>query len=690
MTMKPGILKALVVSCALGCCAACDRPDAGLARVGSRDGIGRISQSPAKALPVNSSLEVPAGRAEPVYSRDVAPLFEKYCLDCHDAAAAEGGVVLDVFRDEVLEQERRSLLLRVADNLRSESMPPEGEPRPDAGELETINRWLDAAIATDRQVRKGVHVRRLNRAEYNNTIRDLIGLDLRPADEFPSDDVGYGFDNIAAVLSTSPILVEMYLAAAGMVVGEAFRAPGIRERILNPPVDAIPITFRKFKPPVRTPRVDKIFRAAPVTDDAELKRQQRIYDILRGFADRAFRRPATHDELTRLLGIVLSAEKDGEGPESSIELALAAVLASPRFLFRPGMFDDSGQSGAPLPADDFDLASRLSYFLWSSMPDEQLFRLASQGTLRRAENLRAQVLRMLRDRKARALAENFASQWLQTRKLDEFTPDRNLFPGFDESLRSAMLEETRLFFATIQDEDRDVLEFLDADYTFVNDRLARHYGIPGIVGERFRRVSLSGTARGGVLTMASVLAATSNPTRTSPVKRGKWILENILGAPPSPPPSGVEALKEGRGEIKDGTLRHRLERHRSDPSCASCHRRMDPLGFSLENFDAVGAWRMRDGEHPIDPSGILPGGRAFRGPVELRAVLVSRRHAFARCLTEKMLTYALGRGLERGDRRHVDRIVARLARDGYRFSALIVAIVESDSFRDPENNGGRP
>ncbi len=674
----------------MGCCAACDRPDAGLAQAGSTDGIGRIAQSPAKALPVNSSLEISAGRAEPVYSRDVAPLFEKYCLECHDAAAAEGGVVLDVFRDEVLDKERRSLLLRVADNLRSESMPPEGEPRPDSGELETINRWLDAAIALDRQGPKGVRVRRLNRAEYNNTIRDLIGVDLRPADEFPSDDVGYGFDNIAAVLSTSPILVEMYLAAAGMVIGEAFQTPGIRERILNPPVDAIPFAFRKFKPPVRTPRVDKIFRAAPVADDPELERQQRIYDILRGFADRAFRRPTTHDELTRLLGIVLSAEKDGEGSESSIKLALEAVLASPRFLFGPQMFDDSGQSVSPLPADDFELASRLSYFLWSSMPDEQLFRLASQGTLRRADNLRAQVLRMLRDRKARALAENFASQWLQTRKLDEFTPDRNLFPGFDESLRSAMLEETRLFFATIQDEDREVLEFLDADFTFVNDRLARHYGIPGIVGERFRRVSLSGTPRGGVLTLASVLAATSNPTRTSPVKRGRWILENILGAPPSPPPSGVEALKEGRGEIEDGTLRHQLERHRSDPSCASCHRRMDPLGFSLENFDAVGAWRMRDGEHPIDPSGILPGGQAFRGPVELRALLRSRRGAFARCLTEKMLTFALGRGLERGDRRHVDTIVARLARDGYRFRALVVAIVESDPFRDPENNGGRP
>ncbi len=269
-------------------------------------------------------------------------------------------------------------------------------------------------------------------------------------------------------------------------------------------------------------------------------------------------------------------------------------------------------------------------------------------------------------------------------------PDPVLFPGFDESLRSAMLEETRLFCASICDEDRSVLEFLDADYTFVNERLAQHYGIAGIVGEEFRRVSLAGTPRGGVLTQASILVATSNPTRTSPVKRGKWILENLLGTPPSPPPTGVEALKENTSVESSGTLRERMERHRTDPSCASCHRRMDPLGFGLENFDVVGGWRTHDGEHPIDPSGSLPGAGAFQGPAELRAALRSRRDAFARCLAEKMLTYALGRGLDRADRRVVDRIVARLARDGYRFSALVLAIVESAPFQTPETTGVRP
>ena len=658
--------------------------------MGSASIASTIGHSRSNEFAGGPALEISPAPAAPVYSRDVAPLFEKYCLDCHDSAAAKGGVVLDIFRDETPDKNRRSLLLRVADMLRSESMPPEGKPRPDSGELETINRWLDAAIATDRPDRRSVGLRRLNRAEYNNTIRDLIGLDLHPADEFPSDDVGYGFDNIAEVLSTSPILVEMHLTAAERVIEEAFRSPAIRERILNPPVDAVPLAFRKFKPPVRTPREDKIFRTTPVTEDPEFKRQQRIYDILRAFADRAFRRPATHDELTRLLGIVLSTEKDGESPESSLTLALQAVLTSPRFVFRAATVDDPGQAGSPLPPNDFDLATRLSYFLWSSMPDEQLFRVAYEGTLRRPEILRAQVLRMLRDRKGRSLAENFAPQWLQLRKLEKFTPDPILFPDFDDALRSAMLEETRLFFATIQNEDRDVRELLDADFTFVNDRLARHYGIAGIVGTQFRRVPLTGTARGGVLTQASVLAATSNPTRTSPVKRGKWILENILGAPPAPPPSGVEALKEGPGIVHAATLRERMDSHRSHPSCASCHRRMDPLGFGLENFDAVGAGRARDGDQTIDPSGKFPGGQAFHGPIELKAVLLSRHHAFARCFAEKMLTYALGRGLESGDRRHVDHIAARLARDRYRFSAMVLAIVESDPFREPLTTGGTP
>jgi hypothetical protein len=646
---------------------------------------GSVAASPGVARP--DPAPVSLARATPVEFKEVAPLIDRYCLNCHDSVAARGGVVLDVEAPDP--EAHKPLWVRVADVLRSSTMPPEGEPRPDAKELETINSWLDVAAFAGDDGPGRVTLRRLNRVEYNNTIRDLIGLDLRPADEFPADDIGYGFDNIGEVLATSPVLVERYLAAADRVIDAAFRSPEARQRIMSPPADPYPRAFRLYKAPVRSYPDKRVFVPRAVVKDPELERQQRIYDVLRAFTDRAFRRPATHDELTRLLGVVLSAEKDGDGPEAAIQVALRAVLVSPHFLFLAGPVPAEDPSGPPLPENDFDLATRLSYFLWGSMPDEELLRLAARAGLRRGEVLQAQVKRMLGDRRSHALAEHFGGQWLQTRNLSGFTPDPVLFPDFDEPLRAAMRKETELFCASIQDEDRSVLEFLDADYTFVNARLARHYGIPGVEGEGFRQVSLAGTPRGGVLTQASVLAVTSSPTRTSPVKRGKWVLENILGAPPAPPPSGVEALKEGQGAGTSGTLRERMERHRAEPGCASCHRRMDPLGFGLENFDAVGGWRTHDGASPVDASGELPGGKRFRGPEGLRTLLASRRDAFARCLAEKMLTYALGRGLRRSDRRDVDRIAARLALDVYRFSALVLGVVESEAFqaRDGRSEG---
>ena len=683
--MQASLFKLLSVTFVLSCCAGCNQRENAFLAFSPRE-PAKVVASPVQKLAAESStIEAALPRAAPIYSKDIAPLLDRYCLHCHDNATAKGRIVLDVFRDGPPDPKYRSLQLRVADNLRTQNMPPEGEPRPNDEELETINSWLDVALLADNPSSGRIAIRRLNRAEYNNTLRDLIGLDLRPADEFPSDDVGYGFDNIGEVLSTPPVLLEMYLAAADKVIGEAFRSSDVRERLMNPPDDTVPRAFRKFKPPVRSPREDKIFRAVPAAPDPELARQQHIYNILLDFCDRAFRRPATHEEITRLLGIVLSAEKDGEQPDPALQLAMRAALVSPHFLFLQNhAAHDPVSTSDPIPTNDFELASRISYFLWSSMPDELLLRVAAQGLLHRRENLRLQVKRMLRDRKARALAENFASQWLQTRKLKEFTPDPVMFPDFDESLREAMLTETELFFESIRDQDRSVLEFLGADYTFVNERLARHYGIAGIAGDGFRRVSLAGTSRGGVLTQASVLAATSNPNRTSPVKRGKWILENVLGAPPSPPPSGVEALKEGKEHGDSRTLRQRMERHRTDPACAACHRRMDPLGFGLENFNAIGGWRTSEENQPIDSSGQLPGGLEFHGPAELKTALLDRRDAFVRCLAEKMLTYALGRGLDRADRHAVDQIVARLARNEYRFSALILAVVESEPFLNPQ------
>ena len=447
--------------------------------------------------------------------------------------------------------------------------------------------------------------------------------------------------------------MEKYLAAAEKIIDRAFQSPPARKRILT----------------VATP-------------NEESARQ-----ILRTFADRAYRRPVRDDELNRLVRLVELARKNGDGFEAGLKLALEAVLVSPHFLFRVELDRRPGDRYVRL-VGEFELASRLSYFLWSSMPDDELFRLARAKRLREPGVLEAQVKRMLQSPRSRALVDNFAGQWLQLRNLKGFTPDPARFPGFDEPLRSAMLQETELFFEHVVREDRSVLEFLDANYTFVNERLARHYGIPGVTGDRFRRVDLTGTPRGGILTHASILTVTSNPTRTSPVKRGKWILENILGTPPPPPPPGVQELKEDKEVVLSGTLRQRMEQHRADPGCASCHQRMDPLGFGFENFDAVGAWRDREGKHAIDPSGVLPGGQSFKGPAELRALLRKKEDAFARCLADKMLTYALGRGTERSDRCFIDAIARNLARHGYKFSGLVLEVVKSDPFQKRRGKRG--
>jgi hypothetical protein len=359
------------------------------------------------------------------------------------------------------------------------------------------------------------------------------------------------------------------------------------------------------------------------------------------------------------------------------------VLVSPNFLFRIEKDEQPNNPKHVHNINEHELATRLSYFLWSSMPDDELFRLASEGKLR--QELAAQVKRMLQSPKARALTENFAGQWLQIRNLSTTSPDPKLFPSFDRGgLRRAMQRETELFFEAIVKEDRSIFDLLHADFTFLNERLAQHYGVPGISGRDFQRVKLSDDRRGGILTMASVLTITSNPTRTSPVKRGKWILENILGTPPPPPAPDAGELE---AQPLKGTLRQRMEQHRANPNCAVCHQRMDPLGFAFENFDAIGAWRDNDAGQPIDPSGVLPDGKKFNGPAELKKVLQQKQDLFRRCLAEKMLTYALGRGLEYYDKCAVERICEQLARNHDKTSSLILAIAHSDPFQKRRGKG---
>ena len=364
------------------------------------------------------------------------------------------------------------------------------------------------------------------------------------------------------------------------------------------------------------------------------------------------------------------------------------MLVSPHFLFRVELDDlvrvepdDRAHGDAPAQTiNDFELATRLSYFLWNTMPDDELFALAEKTALRNPGELEKQVRRMLADAKSRALVDQFAAQWLHLRSLEIVSPNPKQFPAFDPDLRAAMRRETEECFAHVIREDRSVLELLDADYTFVNERLAAHYGIAGVSGEEFRQVSTAGTPRGGLLTQASILTVTSNPTRTSPVKRGRWVLEQLLGAPPPPPPPNVPELKENAVD-STASLRVRMEQHRANVSCAACHARMDPLGFGLENFDAIGAWRDKDGETPIDASGTLPSGDSFNGPIELKGVLRARAGQFRRCLAEKMLTYAIGRGVERYDRRAIAGITRAIEADGDKFSRLVLAIVESQPFQ---------
>ncbi|HEY2253144.1 MAG TPA: DUF1592 domain-containing protein, partial [Planctomycetaceae bacterium] len=410
--------------------------------------------------------------------------------------------------------------------------------------------------------------------------------------------------------------------------------------------------------------------------------------ILRAFATRAFRRPATDAEIERLTRIVLAATKEGDSFERGIQVAVQAVLVSPHFLFRIEVDPEPLNPLAVRTINDFELATRMSYFLWSSMPDDELLRLAHDGALRKEGNLAAQVRRMLKDPRSSALVENFAGQWLQLRNLKTINPDRKRFPAFDDALRAAMETETRLFFEAIVREDRKIFDLLDTDFTFVNERLAKHYGIAGVQGPEFRRVALATPERGGLLGQASILTVTSNPTRTSPVKRGKWILENLLNAAPPPPPANVPELKESGSKDEAATLRQRMEQHRENPACAVCHTQMDALGFGLENYDPIGAWRTKDGTLDIDAGGSLPGGASFKAPNELKAILKAREGEFRRCLAEKLLTYALGRGLEYYDKCTVDTIVRNLAANHDVFSALVLEIVNSDAFQKRRGKRG--
>jgi hypothetical protein len=684
-------------------------------------------------------------------------------------------------------------------------MPPPGVPHPTPAERERLVTWIDSTLSSaecELDDPGRVTMRRLNREEYNNTIHDLFGINLRPADTFPSDDVGYGFDNIGDVLSISPLLMEKYLVAADQVARAVIVTPeasGKTERVAKErlataggevygaarllpnqeaevgievafprdgeyylrvrafgqqagpdparmgfrldgkevyvaDVKAVEATPEVYQTRVTVPAGKRRFAVRFLNDFQEpsagfrrgrdrnlivdvlevqgplglpkllplshrriitcqptpATHEECTRKILSAFARRAYRRPVTKAEVDRLVQIAGMAAKEGESFERGIQLAVQAALVSPHFLFRVEMDRNPKDVKTARPVGQYELASRLSYFLWSSMPDEELFALAGKGVLQNPKVLAAQVKRMLQNPRSRALVRNFAGQWLTLRRLSEVSPDPKRFPEFNDALRQAMRIETELFFAAIVKEDRSILDFLDGNFTYLNELMARHYGIENVRGNYYRRVALSGKERGGLLTHASILTVTSNPTRTSPVQRGKWVLEQLLGTPPPPPPPDVPQLEEEKqGELK-GTLRQRMEQHRENPSCASCHARMDPIGFGMENYDAIGRWRTREGDQPVDSSGELPGGRRFNGPAQLIAILKGNKEQFARSLSEKMLTYAIGRGLEPNDNCNLTEIGRSVAKNDFRFSALVTEVVLSDPFRKRRGDGGTP
>ncbi|HEY3787281.1 MAG TPA: DUF1592 domain-containing protein, partial [Urbifossiella sp.] len=689
-------------------------------------------------------------RADDTYEKKIVPFVKKYCLGCHNSDKAAGGLTLEGYQTEAQARRGRKDWLAVQEILAAGKMPPPKKmPQPAKEERDFVVNWIERSLTkVDCGLAKDpgrVTIRRLNRAEYNNTIRDLCGVDFKPAEDFPADDVGYGFDNIGDVLSFQPILLEKYMSAADRILDEALKLPipppkdvqkrfpqqisakpgsakkttknakgrdvtkitfdfgfAVLPELYNFPAEAdyvlrfkgwgtkqenefpkvairvaerdgtkeistdlktftvdapetaphlyevkghfkeggkrISIHFvnpieEKSKPkrlfglemieiegpinPVPKPDPASVKLLLVARPNAAMPPQEAAEQVLASFARRAYRRPVKPEETQRLLKLFDVAERQGEPFEKAIRLPMKAVLCSPNFLYR--IEDDPKDPNAVRTLNDFEFATRLSYFLWSSMPDEELFKHAAAGDLRSPAVLEGQVRRMLKDSRSRALSENFAGQWLQLRNIKSLAPDKGYYPKWDEKLKEGMIGEAEAFFEYVVQNDRSILEFLDADYAFVNERMADHYGIKDVVGSRFRKVKLPDSRRGGILTMASTLTVTSNPTRTSPVKRGKWILENVLGTPPPPPAPDVPELPP-TGQLK-GTLRQQMEQHRANPSCAVCHAKLDPLGFGLENFDGIGGWRTVDNKKPIDSSGVLPGGEKFNGPAELRKIL---------------------------------------------------------------------
>ena len=590
------------------------------------------------------------------FEKDVRPLLQTHCYKCHTGEKVKGDISLAPFTDDSSIQSDPKLWRTVLTQVSDYTMPPKKQTQPTVAERELLVSYITHRLnhLDLSKIKKDpgrVTIHRLNRQEYNNTLRDLLGIDVRPAETFPADGGGGGgFDNNADTLFVPPILMEMYLNAAG---------------------DAL--------------ATSDFARLAPVKPDARRSKRQAARENLERFAGRAFRRPVEAQEVDRYLKLFDQADERGAGFESALNVAYKAILVSPNFLFR---IEKDQPTREPYAISDVELASRLSYFIWSSMPDDELLKLAKENKLHDGPVIDAQVRRMLKDPKSKALAEYFGGQWLGVNALmTTAMPDRERFPKYTSQIRDSMYLQSIEFIDSIFREDRSILTLLDSDYTYLNQPLAALYELPRVKGEELRRVNLEGPAkiRGGILGLGAVHVITSYPLRTSPVLRGKWILETILGAPPPAPPPDVPKLAEDDSPTGALTLRQRLENHRADAACASCHARMDPLGFGLENFDPIGRWRADLSGHPIDAVGTLTTGESFSGPAELKKILLDKKEEFVRTFTGKLLAYALGRGLEFYDEPAIKNITDQLAGCGYKSTVLVAEIAKSYPFRYRRN-----
>jgi mono/diheme cytochrome c family protein len=585
-------------------------------------------------------------------------ILQTYCKACHGGTAHAGGFSLNQIAAPESLYSASNTWNRIMARVRVGEMPPKGRPAPSPEEREALLAWgvptLRAAACQNGLAPGPYPMRRLSRDEYGATIRDLLNVHFNAGHGLPADGAGgEGFDNASETLFLSPIHAEKYLDAAAEALDYGAKDPRSRK------------SFLIAEPDQNTP-----------PEEAARK-------VLEAFVPRAFRRPAKTGEVDRYLNLFRTRQKRGDNFDRAILFALKGVLVSPNFLFR--MEDPNPQTG-PRPLDDYAFASRLSYFLWGSMPDQALFDLAAEGRLQDDAVVTEQIGRMLKDQRVRDFSERFVDQWLNTRELGrDIKPDEKIFPAYyDAEIQSAIRYEPILFFQEILSQNLSVLNLLDSNFTILTNKLSNFYGLSlkGLTQQPKRAELPENSHRGGILNMSAVLAVSSYPQRTSPVLRGKWILEAVLGTPPPPPPPNVPDLKEDdHSAAAARTLRERLEEHRRDPVCASCHSRIDPLGFALENYDALGRWRTEDSGKPIDNRGELPDGTKIEGPERLKKVLLERKPLFLRHLTSKLMGYALGRGLTAGDACTVDRILDQLESQEYRSQALMRSIVLSVPFR---------